>query len=36
MVKIGFICEGETEKLIIESEAFKIGLTINSCNRRRR
>jgi hypothetical protein len=23
MVKIGFICEGETEKLIIESEAFK-------------
>jgi predicted regulator of Ras-like GTPase activity (Roadblock/LC7/MglB family) len=24
MVKVGFICEGETEKLIIESEAFKI------------
>lgn len=23
MVKLGFICEGETEKLIIESEAFK-------------
>ena len=23
MVKVGFICEGETEKLIIESETFK-------------
>lgn len=23
MVKVGFICEGETEKLIIESEAFR-------------
>jgi hypothetical protein len=30
MVKVGFICEGETEKLIIESEAFKTLLAHSS------
>jgi hypothetical protein len=26
MVRIGFICEGETEKIIVESEGFRKGL----------
>jgi hypothetical protein len=31
MVKLGFICEGETEKIIIESSSFKELLTENNC-----
>jgi hypothetical protein len=31
MVNIGFICEGETEKLIIESDRFKQFLFDNNC-----
>ncbi len=31
MVKLGFICEGETEKIIVESSNFKEILDNNSC-----
>ena len=31
MVKVGFICEGETEKIIVESENFKQLLIQNNC-----
>ena len=30
MVKVGFICEGDTEKIIIESDSFKIFLKENN------
>jgi Domain of unknown function (DUF4276) len=32
MVKLGFICEGETEKIIIESSNFKKLLAENNCS----
>jgi hypothetical protein len=32
MVKLGFICEGETEKIIIESSSFKALLAENNCS----
>ena len=31
MVKVGFICEGETEKIIVESDNFKQFLLQNNC-----
>lgn len=31
MVKLGFICEGETEKIIVESSRFKEILAENNC-----
>ena len=31
MVKIGFVCEGETEKLINESDRFRQFLFDNNC-----
>ncbi len=32
MVKLGFICEGETEKIIVESGSFKELLAENNCS----
>jgi hypothetical protein len=32
MVKLGFICEGETEKIIVESSNFKKLLAENNCS----